>query len=112
VKDDERADALDTLERVGYVDDARYAAARASALAGRGFGDEAVRRLLETDGSPADAIEAAVAALDPETERAERLALKLGRTARVSAQLQRKGFSFDALEAVFGEAFADTDDAA
>lgn len=112
VKDDERADALDTLERVGYVDDARYASARAASLADRGFGDDAIRHLLEGEGAPVEAIAAAVEALAPERERAERLARKQGRTERVSARLQRKGFSLDVLEAVFGGAFADTDDAA
>jgi SOS response regulatory protein OraA/RecX len=94
------------------VDDARYAATRAAALAGRGFGDEAIRQLLEGDGAPPEAIEAAVAGLAPERERAEELAGKLGRTPGASARLQRKGFAIDVLEAVFGAPFADTDDAA
>jgi SOS response regulatory protein OraA/RecX len=94
------------------VDDARFAAARAEALAGRGFGDEAIRQLLEGDGVAAEAAEQAMAGLTPERERAEALAVRLGRTAKVVAQLQRKGFGLDALEGSFEGVFADRDDAA
>ena len=44
VEDDRRADALDALERIGYVDDARFADQRAASLADRGYGDEAIRK--------------------------------------------------------------------
>src|SRR5581483_2943648 len=50
VREDERADALERLERVGYVDDARFATGRARGLAGRGYGDAAIRDALERDG--------------------------------------------------------------
>jgi SOS response regulatory protein OraA/RecX len=107
VEEDRRADALDTLERVGYVDDGRYAAARAASLAARGYGDEAIRAFLAADGVGGEEVEGAVGALDPEPERARALAARLGPTPRVAAQLQRKGFGADALEAVFGSLFAD-----
>lgn len=110
--DDARADALDTLERVGYVDDTRFAAARAEALVGRGYGDEGIRRLLTREGAPAEAVEAAIACLAPERERAEAILAKLGRTPKALARLQRKGFGLDALEGSSGGVFADTDDAA
>ena len=112
VAEDARADALDTLERVGYVDDARFAALRAASLAGRGYGDEAIRHLLEADGIESEAAAVAVAELEPEAERARALAGRLGRTGRAAAQLRRKGFGADALEAAFGSLFADGDDAA
>ncbi|HVW89398.1 MAG TPA: RecX family transcriptional regulator [Gaiellaceae bacterium] len=107
IEDDARADALDTLERVGYVDDGRFALSRAAALAGRGYGDAYVRHVLEAEGVGADLVEAAVAALEPEAERAERLAALGGRTEKLAAQLQRKGFGQDALERAFGPLFAD-----
>src|SRR5439155_24276402 len=44
---DARAEALETLERAGLVDDRRVAAARACALAERGYGDAAIRFALE-----------------------------------------------------------------
>lgn len=103
----QRADALDTLERVGYVDDGRYAAARAASLADRGYGDEAIRALLAEDGVAAEEVEAAIDALAPEPERAERLADRHGRTPKVAARLERKGFGQDALERAFGSSFAD-----
>src|SRR3954469_5827195 len=59
--------AVGALERGGYVDDVRLAHARAAHLAAKGDGDEWIRGDLETQGAPADAI----AALDPETARAE-----------------------------------------
>ncbi len=104
---DERADALDTLERVGYVDDGRYAQARAGSLADRGYGDEAIRLLLAGDGIDPEVVDAAVGRLEPEPERARRVVAKLGQTPKVATQLQRKGFGADALEAAFGATFAD-----
>src|SRR4051795_1480182 len=57
VDDQQGVDALDTLERVGYVDDGRYAANRAAALAERGFGDAGIRHDLEQAGVQAEALE-------------------------------------------------------
>jgi SOS response regulatory protein OraA/RecX len=107
IAEDARADALDTLERVGYVDDARFAAARAATLAGRGYGDAYVRHALEAEGVTADLVETAVAGLEPEAERAAGLAAGGARTAKLAAQLQRKGFGQEALEQAFGSLFAD-----
>ena len=102
IDEDARADALDTLERVGYVDDARFAAARAAALAGRGYGDEAIRHDLSGHQLRPEAIEAGLASLEAEAARAVALVERLGRTRKVAAQLARKGFSQDALEAALG----------
>ncbi|HEX3806194.1 MAG TPA: RecX family transcriptional regulator [Gaiellaceae bacterium] len=109
VDEEARADALETLERVGYVDDTRFAAARADSLAGRGFGDEAIRELLAGDGVGPEAVEAALAGLESEADRARALAERLGRTPKAAAQLQRKGFGPDAVEAAFGSLFAEGD---
>ena len=102
IDEDARADALDTLERVGYVDDERFAAARAASMAGRGYGDEAIRHVLHGDQVGEEAIAAGLATLEPEAERAVALVERLGRTRKVAAQLARKGFSQDALEAALG----------
>ena len=107
MEEDQRADALDTLERVGYVDDGRFASGRAASLAGRGYGDEAIRAFLEADGVAAETLEAALAALEPEPERARRLVARLGATPRTAAQLQRKGFGEEALEQALQGVFAD-----
>ena len=107
IDEDARADALDTLERVGYVDDARFAAARATALAGRGYGDEAIRHDLTGHQLAPEAIEAALATLQAEAARAVELVDRLGRTRKVAAQLARKGFGQDALEAALGGEIAE-----
>jgi regulatory protein len=99
---DERLEALDTLERVGYIDDERFAAARAGALASRGYGDEWIRADLARHGVGAETAVAAISALVPEVERAAALVERLGRTRKTGAQLARKGFGEVSLEAVLG----------
>lgn len=94
----ERADALDRLERVGYIDDKRFAGARAGTLANRGYGDEWIRHDLARHGVSGDDAADALAALTPESERAEALVERLGRSSKTRAQLARKGFGADALE--------------
>ena len=107
VEEERRRDALDTLERVGYVDDERFAAARAASLAERGYGDEAVRHLLEADGVVPEMIDKAVAALVPEPDRAALIVRERGASARVGAQLARKGFTVESVESALGAGFAD-----
>jgi len=102
IDEDRRNDALETLERVGYVDDERFAGARAGALANRGYGDEWIRHDLGEHGVAVEAVVEAIAALVPEAERAVALVDRLGSTAKTGAQLARKGFSQDALEAALG----------
>jgi SOS response regulatory protein OraA/RecX len=76
-----RDEALDALERSGYLDDLRSASARAAWLAARGWGDAALRYRLDREGFGGEDVEAAVAALEPEAERARALVAR-GRTAR------------------------------
>src|SRR5205823_10954302 len=47
---EDAATAVERLRQAGYVDDARYATARAEVLAERGYGDEAVRFELGRNG--------------------------------------------------------------
>jgi regulatory protein len=96
------ADALDTLERVGYVNDARFAGARAGALADRGYGDEWIRHDLAEHGVAPEAVAEAIGRLVPEAERAAALVEQLGRTPKTGARLARKGFGEDALETALG----------
>jgi regulatory protein len=107
IDEDRRNDALDTLERVGYVDDERFAGARAGALANRGYGDEWIRLDLAEHGVDAEAVAEAIGALEPEAERAMALVERLGRSPKTGAQLARKGFGEDALEAALGIDLAD-----
>jgi regulatory protein len=99
-----RRDALDALERAGLVDDARVASGRAGALAERGYGDAAIRFALEGEGIDAALVEAALAGLDPERERAERL-LAGGRDPKAVRRLAAKGFDAETLGDIVG--FAD-----
>lgn len=103
---DARADALETLERVGYLNEARFAATRAETLADRGHGDASIRHALEGEGIPGDAVEAALAQLVPEQERALRAAETVGdgvaERRRFAARLHRLGFAEDSLAAALG----------
>ncbi len=104
VEDESRADALAALERIGYLDDARFAGQRAASLADRGYGDEAISALLTADGVTAAVAAAAVGALRPEAERAAEIVAKLGGPSpQTAARLARKGFGEDAVEAAAGE---------
>jgi regulatory protein len=107
IDEDRRTDALDTLERVGYVDDTRFAGARAEALADRGYGDEWIRHDLGEHGVAPERVAQAIAALTPEAERAAGLVERLGRTRKTRAHLARKGFGEDALESALGIDVAD-----
>ncbi len=102
VDDAGRREALETLERVGYVDDGRYARARAASLADRGYGDQAIRHELARDGIEPDEAAAALATLQPESERAAALVARLGPGPKTAARLGRKGFGDDAIEAAAG----------
>jgi regulatory protein len=94
----EREQALETLGRVGYVDDDRFAGRRAQVLAERGWGDEGIAADLERQGVDAETAAAALAALDPERERASLIVAARGPGAKTAAYLARRGFGEDALE--------------
>ena len=99
----ERADALDTLARAGLVDDDRFALGRAQTLAGRGWGDAAIRADLERHGLAGDAVARAIAALEPESERAREHAARRGGGPRAARWLASRGFDVDALEGLVAE---------
>ena len=93
----ERRDVLELLERVGYVDDRRFAGARAAALAARGSGDALIRDDLERRGVAAETIDAALAGLEPEVVRAERIVTRRGQSVKTARHLAARGFSEDAI---------------
>lgn len=97
----ERQAAIETMSRLGYLDDQRYASGRAAALAGRGYGDEAIRFELGRDEVGGELVEAALAALEPELERARRR-LRPGQPAREARALAARGFSAETIEALLG----------
>ena len=67
-------------------------ARRAAALAARGYGDEAIRDDLERHGARRRAVAAALAGLEPESERAGALIERLGPLGEDGASPRRKGF--------------------
>jgi regulatory protein len=90
---------LARLRNEGVLDEARFAANRAHALAGRGKGDEAIRFDLESQGLPGELIAASLAGLEPERERAERIVARRGRSAGTARLLVGRGFDPDVVEA-------------
>lgn len=93
---------LATLVEAGAVDDARLAAARARGLAERGWGDLAIAARLEGEGIPEPEARAAIEELEPETERASRLAAGAGDHTKAWRFLSRRGFDPETLESVLG----------
>ena len=102
-----QADAVETLARVGYLDDARFARDRATQLASRGYGDLWIRADLEAHGVEREAAEPALDALEPEAERAVREAEKLGGGVKAVRSLGRRGFSDESLEGIVSEVVAE-----
>ncbi len=98
VGEPERLETLETLSRLGYVDDGRFAAFRAAALAERGCGDAMIRDDLERRGVAVDAIDPVLAGLVPERGRAERIVASRGRSAKTARFLAARGFAEDAIE--------------
>jgi regulatory protein len=102
-----REETLNRLERVGLVDDERYAMRRAESLSERGQGDEAIRWRLERDGVADETAAKAVAALPPERQRARLVVAVRGPGPRTAGELARRGFGEDAVEEALGQAVAD-----
>jgi SOS response regulatory protein OraA/RecX len=93
-----REDAIATLDRAGLLDDARVADSRAELLARRGYGDDAIRLI------PAEAAADAIAALEPELDRARRLFAGQSVTPAVLRRFAGRGFSRDTLDEFAQEA--------
>lgn len=99
-------ESLAALSRAGLVDDGRFAANRALGLAGRGYGDAAIRHDLERQGVESDLVESALEGLEPESDRARRLLAKRSPGPRTARFLAARGFAEEALEAALGADFA------
>jgi regulatory protein len=98
-----RETVLETMARAGLVDDRRFATERAAALARRGSGDLLIRDDLERRGVSRPLIDEAVAALEPERDRARRLATARGLTPRTLRRLGAKGFTADSLDELIAD---------
>jgi SOS response regulatory protein OraA/RecX len=102
-----RGDALARMVRSGAVDDERFATSRAETLAARGAGDALIRHDLAGRGITAELVEAALAALEPESARAERIVERQGASLKTARHLARKGFSEHSVEGTCGLAIAE-----
>jgi SOS response regulatory protein OraA/RecX len=85
-------EALAALKHAGLVSDARFARQRAQALAERGKGDAAIRFDLERQRVEAGLAEEAIAALEPERERAARIVARRGAGPKTARLLAGRGF--------------------
>lgn len=99
-------ETLETLARTGLVDDARFARSRAESMAGRGFGDAAIRHDLRRRGIAGEVVDASLEALEPELERARRVVERRGFGSRTARYLAGKGFGEEAVESALGARFA------
>ena len=90
------------------LDDTRFAAARASALAERGWGDAAIVARLEAEGIAEGDARDALAGLSPEPARARRVSSGLERS-KAWPLLCRRGFDQETIEAVLGSLDEDPD---
>jgi SOS response regulatory protein OraA/RecX len=93
-------DALAELQRVGLLDDGRFAGERARVLAERGKGDAAIRFDLERAGVDTSAVEEAMTALEPESERAARVVDRRGASPATARLLASRGFDEAVVEAL------------
>jgi SOS response regulatory protein OraA/RecX len=94
----EAEEALERLRGLGALDDARFAAGRATGLAERGYGDGAIAARLARDGVARELVDAAISALAPERDRAASLVARRGVTLRTARWLAGRGFSSDSIE--------------
>jgi len=95
-----RDEALAALGRAGLVDDMRLAANRAELLAGRGYGNAAIRADLERRLVADEPVTEAVAGLEPERDRVRGLLTGQTVTPALLRRLAARGFSHDTLEEV------------
>jgi regulatory protein len=103
VRTHERDDTVEAATRAGLVDDGRFADVRARSLAARGAGNLLVLDDLERKGIDEATARAAVAHLEPEHVRAERIVAARGLSARTVRYLAARGFTEESLEPVVAD---------
>jgi SOS response regulatory protein OraA/RecX len=106
IAEGEAAEAVETLRRVGAIDDDRFAASGAASLAERGYGDAAILFRLEREGVERELAGRAVGALEPEPERARTLVERRGATAKTARWLASRGFAHESVEAAIANGAA------
>jgi SOS response regulatory protein OraA/RecX len=97
---------VETLERVGVVDDVRLARSRATMLSDRGYGNAAIDADLARRGIEAAVRADAIAALPGELDRLARLLEHRGTGPRTARFAAGRGFGEEAVAAAAGVDFA------
>jgi regulatory protein len=100
VASEERETALDGLAASGLLSDERFALERARNLAGRNAGDSLIRFHLRRHGIADELLDDAIAALEPEVDRAAAIFERRGGGDRAYRYLAGKGFSRESLESL------------
>lgn len=95
-------DVGETLRGVGALDDRRVAATRANALADRGWGDAAIEAKLAQAGLDEPLVRDAVAGLEPEAERAQRVFATAADPAKTARRLVARGFAPETVGGLLG----------
>jgi len=95
-------EAVSVLEQAHYLNDHAYSLDRAESLAERGYGNAAIRYILEQERVESELVAEALAALEPELKRAQALLAGAADTRRVLRRLATRGFSAETLEDVGG----------
>jgi SOS response regulatory protein OraA/RecX len=102
-----RRETLAAVQRAGLVDDRRFAMQRAAQLAARGSGDLLIDDDLVRHGVPADAVRAAIEALEPESSRVETIVEARGCSPKTARYLAARGFSEASLETMIANLASD-----
>ena len=106
----DREEARRTLVAAGYLDDARFAAARAASLSERASGDALIRHDLEQRGIAPELIEEALSALPPESERVRDELRRRGNGPATLRRLAARGFAPELLDDLAAAPVAPPDD--
>ena len=95
-------EAVEALEQAQYLNDRSYALERAGSLAERGYGDAAVRYILEQERVGSELVEEALDALEPELERARAIEKSVPNRKQLLGRLARRGFDPEIVEQIAG----------
>lgn len=93
-------EAVDVLEQAHYLNDHAYSLGRAQGLAERGYGDAAVRHILEQEKVASELIEEALDSLEPELERARAITRSIPDRKKLLGRLARRGFDPEIVERI------------
>lgn len=96
------SDVGETLRGAGALDDRRVASTRAETLADRGWGDAAIEAKLAQAGVDEELVREAVAALEPETDRARQILGRVADPTKAARRLASRGFAPETVGELLG----------